>query len=100
MITAIKVKRHIRRKVVPIVVLPTDIVFECPCGKSMVTDESGIGKMVECPKCKVWVIVPPRPVLNPYAEAKRLTANFRQQLQSLCDSYDEASRRMLMLLRT
>jgi len=36
-----------------------DVPFECPdCGKSMVIEDSAIGAYVECPRCKVYVVVP------------------------------------------
>jgi phage FluMu protein Com len=44
-----------------IVITPSDILFECPaCGKSLVVDEAAEGLTVECPKCHINVIVPPK----------------------------------------
>ena len=44
-----------------IVISMQDILFECPaCGKSLVVDEAATGLTVECPKCHINVIVPPR----------------------------------------
>ncbi len=44
-----------------IVISPQDILFECPsCGKSLVVDEAAQGLTVECPKCHINVIVPPK----------------------------------------
>lgn len=49
-----------------IVITPRDILFECPgCGKSLVVDEAAEGMIVECPKCHIAVIVPPKPVPSP-----------------------------------
>jgi predicted RNA-binding Zn-ribbon protein involved in translation (DUF1610 family) len=49
-----------------IIVTPRDILFECPgCGKSLVVDEDAEGMIVECPKCHIAVIVPPKPVPSP-----------------------------------
>jgi DNA-directed RNA polymerase subunit RPC12/RpoP len=37
-----------------------DVLFECPeCGKSMVINDSAVGAYVECPRCRVYVVVPP-----------------------------------------
>lgn len=39
-----------------------DILFECPsCGKSLVVDESAEGLTINCPQCRINVIVPPKP---------------------------------------
>jgi hypothetical protein len=44
-----------------LVVTPQDILFECPsCGKSLVVDEAGEGMIIDCPKCHINVIVPPK----------------------------------------
>jgi DNA-directed RNA polymerase subunit RPC12/RpoP len=49
-----------------IVITPRDILFECPgCGKSLVVDEAAEGMIVECPRCHIGVIVPPKPVPSP-----------------------------------
>lgn len=43
-------------------VTPRDILFECPsCQKSLVVDEAAEGMIVNCPKCRTSVIVPPKP---------------------------------------
>jgi len=40
-----------------------DIMFECPsCGKSLVVDEAAAGLIVDCPQCRINVIVPPKSV--------------------------------------
>jgi hypothetical protein len=40
---------------------PRDILFECPaCGKSLVVDEAAQGLIIDCPRCHINVIVPPR----------------------------------------
>ena len=45
-----------------LVVTPRDILFECPsCLKSLVVDEAAEGMIVNCPKCRTSVIVPPKP---------------------------------------
>ncbi len=42
-------------------ITPRDILFECPaCGKSLVVDESAQGLIIDCPRCHINVIVPPR----------------------------------------
>ena len=49
-----------------IVISPQDILFECPsCGKSLVVDDAAQGLTVECPKCHINVIVPPKEVNGP-----------------------------------
>ena len=51
-----------------VAVLPGDILFECPsCAKGLVVDESAEGLIVECPKCHINVIVPPRTPKTPVA---------------------------------
>jgi predicted RNA-binding Zn-ribbon protein involved in translation (DUF1610 family) len=45
----------------PIGITMHDVVFECPaCGKSLVVDEAAVGLTVECPQCRINVIVPPK----------------------------------------
>jgi predicted RNA-binding Zn-ribbon protein involved in translation (DUF1610 family) len=44
-----------------VTVTTRDIMFECPsCGKSLVVDESAAGLIVDCPQCRINVIVPPK----------------------------------------
>ncbi len=44
-----------------VVINPRDIVFECPaCGKNLVVDEAAQGMIVDCPQCRINVIVPPK----------------------------------------
>lgn len=41
---------------------PRDIIFECPaCRKSLVVDVVAEGMIVQCPQCRIDVIVPPKP---------------------------------------
>jgi hypothetical protein len=43
------------------VITERDILFECPsCGKNLVVDESAEGAIVDCPRCYIKVIVPPK----------------------------------------
>ena len=43
------------------VITERDILFECPsCGKNLVVDESAEGAIVDCPRCNIHVIVPPK----------------------------------------
>jgi DNA-directed RNA polymerase subunit RPC12/RpoP len=43
------------------VITERDILFECPsCGKNLVVDESAEGAIVDCPRCAIKVIVPPK----------------------------------------
>lgn len=43
------------------VITERDILFECPsCGKNLVVDESAEGVIVDCPRCAIKVIVPPK----------------------------------------
>jgi len=61
---------HIGATISKITITPSDILFECPnCSKSMVIDESAVGKIVDCPRCPAQVIVPSRPA--PSAESER-----------------------------
>jgi len=61
---------HIGATMPEITITPKDVLFECPnCGKSMVIDESAVGKIVDCPRCPAQVIVPSRPA--PPAESER-----------------------------
>jgi predicted RNA-binding Zn-ribbon protein involved in translation (DUF1610 family) len=44
-----------------VTVTTRDIMFECPsCGKSLVVDEAAAGLIVDCPQCRINVIVPPK----------------------------------------
>jgi DNA-directed RNA polymerase subunit RPC12/RpoP len=48
-------------KISPPVITERDILFECPaCGKNLVVDESAEGVIVDCPRCSIQVIVPPK----------------------------------------
>jgi len=61
---------HVDATIPEITITPRDILFECPnCSKSMVIDESAVGKIVDCPRCPTQVIVPSRPA--PPAETER-----------------------------
>ena len=41
---------------------PRDIIFECPaCRKSLAVDVVAEGMIVQCPQCRIDVIVPPKP---------------------------------------
>ena len=61
---------HVGATTPKITVMPDDMLFECPnCSKSMVIDESAVGKIVDCPRCPAQVIVPSRPA--PPAESER-----------------------------
>lgn len=50
-----------------------DILFECPeCGKSMVIEDSAAGAYVECPRCKIYVVVPgQQPAPGPDEDERR-----------------------------
>jgi predicted RNA-binding Zn-ribbon protein involved in translation (DUF1610 family) len=49
-----------------VVINSRDIVFECPsCGNNLVVDESAQGLIVDCPQCRISVIVPPKPASTP-----------------------------------
>lgn len=69
-------------------VTSSDILFECPsCGKSLVVDEAAEGMIIDCPRCRTNVIVPPRSTVSappppalkveskPIAEGKSAAAN-------------------------
>jgi len=61
---------HVDATIPEAIITPRDILFECPnCSKSMVIDESAMGKIVDCPGCPAQVIVPSRPA--PPAESER-----------------------------
>ena len=52
------------------VITERDILFECPsCGKNLVVDESAEGAIVDCPRCYIKVIVPPK--IQPVAAQPR-----------------------------
>jgi phage FluMu protein Com len=55
-----------------------DILFECPaCGKSLVVDEAAQGLIIDCPRCHINVIVPPRraPAIVPPGPATETVAS-------------------------
>jgi hypothetical protein len=47
-----------------VTVTTRDIIFECPaCSKSLVVDEAAEGQIVDCPQCRINLIVPPKPII-------------------------------------